>query len=141
MNAYNFKWVASSFAKNNMSGMSVGSLIPIHYKSDVNDYLKIKGVLKGMVAFAAIQFLVAILFFVFKSGVVAPIINISIGVYAILCIYIIRFFKSFENYINATLSGYYFFVFAFALNKQKEEYMHKQAELEQSALMAPHRQE
>lgn len=93
--------------------MSVSAFIPIRHRNDLASYLKLQGLVKGMILFSAIQFLVAISLLFLSSSITGHLINLSIAFYALISIYSLRYFKSLENYLNAVLGGYYLFIFVF----------------------------
>ena len=95
--------------------MSIGSLIPLHYKEDVNVYFKVRSIILGILGIALVQSTIAFGFLVLKSNLMELGMNLGTALYALICIFIIRYFKSIENYLNVVLSGFYLFVFAFVI--------------------------
>lgn len=95
--------------------MSISSLIPLHYKEDRNIYFKVRSIILGILGIALVQSITAFGFLIFKSDLVELGMNLGSAVYALICILSIRYFKSIENYLNAVLSGFYLFVFAFVI--------------------------
>ncbi|MTI37997.1 sensor histidine kinase [Fulvivirga lutimaris] len=95
--------------------MSINSVIPLHYKEDLNLFFKVKSIVAGIIGVAIIQSIIAFAFLLFKSDWFELGMNLFTGLYSVGCIFILRYFKSLENYLNAVLSGFYLFVFAFVI--------------------------
>ena len=92
--------------------MSISSIVPLHYRDNVNDYLRVRSVIVGIAAIALIQFIIAIAYLILQSNVLELVLNLSTAIYALSSIYFLRYFKTLEGYLNMVLGGFYIYLFA-----------------------------
>jgi signal transduction histidine kinase len=95
--------------------MSNCPVVSLHHNADADVYRNAKNIIIGIAGVALLHLLIAIVFIALQYTLIETVLTFATSIYSLISIFMIRYFKSLEDYINAVISGFYIFVFAFVI--------------------------